>query len=60
MKSLREIRVSDTDCPWINKELKFMMKSRDKLKKIAIKHKSQGLMDIYRKFGVKLILLMSG
>ena len=57
---IRKIRVSDRNCPWINKELKLLMKSRDKLKKTAIEHKSQVLMAIYKKFGIKLIPLMFG
>ncbi len=45
---LTEIRVSEKYCPWINKDLKDLMHTRDKLKKAASKRKSQCLMDSYR------------
>ena len=45
---LREMRVSEKHCPWINKDLKSLMKTRDRLKKAALKSKSTILMDAYR------------
>ncbi len=45
---LTEMRVSEKYCPWINKDLKDLMHTRDKLKKAASKRKSQCLMDSYR------------
>ena len=45
----REMRVSDRNSPWINTEIKLLMKSRDKLKKAAVKNKSSSLMEDYRK-----------
>ena len=42
------MRVSEKYCPWINKNLKELMRSRDKLKKAASKTQSQLLMDSYR------------
>ena len=50
---MREIIVSDRNCPWINRELKLLMKSRDELKEAANKHKSEN-------FGIKSMLLMVG
>ena len=41
---IRDIRVSDRNCPWVNSELKAMMKSRDRLKKAAVSAKSESLM----------------
>ena len=45
---LRQCRVSDRYCPWITSELKATMRSRDKLKKSAVKHGSALLMQAYR------------
>ncbi len=45
---MTEMRVSEKYCPWINKDLKDLMRTRDKLKKAAIKGKSQFLMDSYK------------
>ena len=46
---LRQRRyVSDSYCPWITSELKTTMRSRDKLKKSAVKHGSALLMQAYR------------
>ena len=45
---IAEMRVSERYCPWINKDLKDLMKSRDKLKKAAVKNKSDILMNCYR------------
>ena len=45
---LIEMRVSEKYCPWINKDLMNLMKTRDKLKKRAVKTKSIVLMDSYR------------
>ena len=45
---IREIRVSDKNSPWITNELKSLMKSRDRLKKAAIKHKSPAMMGRYK------------
>ena len=45
---IRDIRVSDRNCPWVNSELKAMMKSRDRLKKAAVSAKSESLMRSYR------------
>ena len=46
---IREMRVSDKNSPWVNSELKYLMKSRDKLKKAAVKHKSPAMMSCYKK-----------
>ena len=45
---LREMRVSEKYCPWIDKDLKGLMVARDRLKKAALKNKSPILMDSYR------------
>ena len=45
---LREMRLSEKYCPWINKDLKSLMQTRDRLKKAALKSKSTVLMDSYR------------
>lgn len=41
---MREMKVSYWNCPWLNKELKSPMKSRDKLKKSLFKRKSPTMM----------------
>ena len=45
---LRQRRVSDRYCQWTTSELKTTMRSRDKLKKSAVKHGSALLMQAYR------------
>ena len=35
--SMKTIRVSEKYCPWVNADLKWMIRSRDKIKKKAIK-----------------------
>ena len=43
----RNRRVSDRFCPWLTNDFKLMCKARDKLKKHAIRSKSQLLMQAY-------------
>ena len=45
---LKEIRVSERYCPSIGKDLKSLMRTRDRLKTAALKSKSRVLMDAYR------------
>ena len=45
---ITEMRVSEKYCPWIDKDLRDLMQTRDKLRKAASKRKSQFLMDSYR------------
>ena len=52
-----EMRVSEKYCPWINKDLRALMRTRDKLKKSAVKSKSPILMDSYRKICNKVNVL---
>ena len=42
------MRVSEKYCPWINKDLKDLMRTRDRLKQAAVKRNSQILMASYR------------
>ena len=51
---LTEMRVSEKYCPWINKDLRDLMRARDKLKKSAVKGKSPILMDSYRQIRNKV------
>ena len=51
---LIEMRVSEKYCPWIDKDLRDLMRTRDKLKKSAVKGKSPILMDSYRKIRNKV------
>ena len=46
---IRETMVSDKNSLWVNSELKCLMKSKDKLKKVAVKHKSPAMMSCYKK-----------
>ena len=41
---LRQIRVSERYCPWVNANLKGLLRTRDRLKKAAVKCNSQILM----------------
>ena len=45
---LCEMRVSEKYCPWIDRDLRDLMRTRDKLKKSAVKSKSALLWDSYR------------
>ena len=45
---IKALRVSEKYCPWVNDDLKQLIRSRDKLKKAAVKSKSQLLMSSYR------------
>ena len=47
---LRQIRVSEIYCPWINSDLKTLIRTRDRLKRSAVKHKSQNLMNSYKQY----------
>ena len=51
------MRVSEKYCPWIDKNLKNLMRTRDKLKRAAIKRKSPILMDSYRQTRNRVNLL---
>ena len=51
---LSEMRVSEKYCPWISKDLRDLMRTRDKLKKSAVKGKSPILMDSYRQIRNKV------
>ena len=54
---LREMRVSEKYCPWIGRDLKNLMRTRDKLKRAAIKRESPILMDSYRQTRNRVNLL---
>ena len=41
---IRDIRVSDRNCPWVNADLKALMKSRDRLKNAEVSTKSETLL----------------
>ena len=45
---MRKMRISDKNSPCVNNKLKSLMKSRDKLKKYAVKHKSEAMMGCYK------------
>ena len=45
---VQTMRVSDKYCPWVNADLRALIKSRDKLKLAASKNKSTLLMSSYR------------
>ena len=45
---LCEMRVSEKYCPWIDRDLMDLMRTRDKPKKFAVKSKSAPLLDSYR------------
>ena len=47
--SLQNEIVSENCSPWISKELKTLMRAKDRLKQAALKSKSPALMSSYRK-----------
>ena len=51
---IRKTRISDKNSPWVNNELKSLMKLRYKLKKDAVKHKSQAMMGCYKEVRSKV------
>ena len=51
---LQQRRVSPKYCPWLTSDLYKLRKSRDKLKKAAIKSKSNYIMASYRHLGNKM------
>ena len=51
---LRNRRVSERFCPWITKDFKLMCASRDKLRKQAIRSKSEVLFDAYKQMRNKV------
>ena len=52
--SMREMRISDKNSPWITSELKSLMISRDRLKKAAVKHKSPTIMCSYKAIRIRV------
>ena len=54
---IKTIRVSEKYCPWINNDLKGMIRSRDKLKKAAAESKLPLLWASYRHTRNKVIRL---
>ena len=52
-----EMRVSEKYCTWIDKDRRDLMRTRDKLKKSAVKSKSPILMDSYRQMRSKVTTL---
>ena len=54
---LSEMRVSGKYCPWIDKNLRDMIRTRHELKKSAVKGKSPILMDSYRQIRNKVSAL---
>ena len=47
---LLQIRVSEKYCPWSDSDLKNPIRTRDRLKRSAVKHKSKNLMNSYKKY----------
>ena len=48
------MRISDKYCPWVNADVRALIKSRDKLKLAACKNKSKLLMSSYRQLRNKV------
>ena len=51
---LMQMRVSETYCPWINQDLKKLMRNRDRMKMVAKKRKSSIMMESYRQLRNKV------
>ena len=43
-----QLRVSEKYCPWINQDLKALMRNRDTMKMVALKRKSPPRIEPYR------------
>ena len=54
---MTSMRVSEKYCPWVDKDLKKLMQTRDKLKKVATKRKSPFLIDSYQQVRNKVNVL---
>ena len=54
---LHQIHVSEIYCPWINSDIKNLIRTRDRLKRSAVKHKSQHLMNSYKQYKNQAIAL---
>ena len=54
---MTEMRVSEKYCPWVDKDLRKLMHTRNKLKKAATKRKSPFLMHSYRQVRNKVNIL---
>ena len=46
---IRSMRASNKYCPWINKDLRGLIREREKLKKEAVEHNFSPLMEFCRK-----------
>ena len=51
---LMQMRVSEKYCPWINQDLKVLMRIRDRMKMVAQKRKSSIMMESYRQLRNKV------
>ena len=51
---IMQMRVSEKYCPWINQELKALMRNRDRMKMVALKRKSSIMMESYRQLRNKV------
>ena len=51
---LMQMRVSEKYCPWINQDLKALMRNRDRMKMVALKRKSSIMMESYRQLRNKV------
>ena len=49
-----QMRVSEIYCPWINQDLKALMRNRDRMKRIALKRKSPVMMETYKQLRNKV------
>ena len=54
---VQTMRVQDKLCPWVNADLKALIKSRDKLKLTACKSKSRLLISSYQQLRNKVNIL---
>ena len=43
-----QMRVSEKYCPWVNQDLKVLMRNRDRMKRVVLKRKSSVMMETYR------------
>ena len=51
---IMQMRVSEKYCPWINKDLKALMRNRDRMKRVALKRKSSVMTEAYRQLRNKV------
>ena len=51
---IMQMRVSEKYCPWINQDLKALMRNRDRMKRVALQRTSSVMTETYRQLRNKV------